>query len=72
MSDAKLRDWGFTGRIVSSMSQDFQGLLRRFSAVAERRARYIVLPNSARDVSLAIEFATRFVHVPSDAIDARL
>lgn len=66
MAEAKLRDLGFTGRIVDSTSQDFQGLLRRFSAVAERRARYVVLPSSAQDVSLAIKFGTRFVHVALD------
>lgn len=62
MADAALRESGFTGRIVNSTSQDFQDLLRRFSAVAERRARYIVFPASAQDVSRAIKFATRFVH----------
>lgn len=66
MAEVKLRDLGFTGRIVDSSSQDFQGLLRRFSAVAERRARYVVLPSSAQDVSLAIKFATRFVHMELD------
>ncbi|KAL2275238.1 hypothetical protein FJTKL_02182 [Diaporthe vaccinii] len=49
MAGVKLRDSGFTGRILDSASQDFQDLLRRFSEVAERRARYIVLPSSAQD-----------------------
>ncbi|KAJ0120980.1 hypothetical protein J7T55_015719 [Diaporthe amygdali] len=59
MADAALRESGFIGRIVNSTSQDFQDLLRRFSAVAERRAKYIVFPASAQDVSRAIKFATR-------------
>lgn len=71
MADVNLRDLGFMGRIVSSKSQDFDSLLRRFSAVAERRARYVVLPTSAQDVSLAIKFATRFVHAHFDIIGAK-
>lgn len=68
MADVKLRDSGIMGRIVSSTSQDFQDLLRRFSAVAERRASHVVLPTSAQDVSLVIKFATRSVRVLSDII----
>lgn len=58
---ANLRDSGFMGRILDNTSHDFHGLSRRFSEVAERRAKYIVLPTSAQDVSIAIKFATRFV-----------
>lgn len=72
MAGVKLRDLGFTGRILDSASQDFQDLLRRFSEVAERRARYIVLPSSAQDVSLAIKFATKFVLVGIDITSASL
>lgn len=64
MAEAKLRDLGFMGRILDNTSHDFQGLSRRFSAVAEARARYIVLPTSVQDVSVAVKFATRFVHLP--------
>lgn len=64
MECTRLRDLGFMGRVVDDTFGDFERLSRRFSAVAERRARLIALPTSAQDVSLAVKFATRFVHVP--------
>lgn len=70
MAEVKLRDLGFMGRVLDSTSQDFQGSLRRFTVVAERTARYVVLPSSARDVSLAIKFAAESVHVALDIVGA--
>lgn len=65
MAGTRLRDSGFMGRVVDDTFDDFERLSHRFSAVAERRARLIALPTSAQDVSLAVKFASRFVHALS-------
>lgn len=61
MSHQDLRDEGFSGEILLPGSLIFNDASRRYSALAERVARFIVLPKSTQDVSIAILFSRKYV-----------
>ncbi|KAF4461256.1 FAD-binding domain-containing [Fusarium albosuccineum] len=60
MAGINLRKAGFTGRLVGQESPESISASHRFSAISERKARFIAFPNSAQDVSTAVVFATEF------------
>ncbi|KAF5010514.1 hypothetical protein FDECE_3331 [Fusarium decemcellulare] len=60
MAAINLRKAGFTGRLLEQESPEFKPASHRFSAISERKARFIAFPKSAQDVSTAVVFATKF------------
>lgn len=65
MAEIDLRKTGFSGRIIGPTAPDFTESSYRYSAIAERKARYIAYPKSAEDVSIAIIFASQSVFIGS-------
>lgn len=59
MAEVALRDAGFSGRILTPASSEFTPALRRANAGSERRAALIAYPNSSKDVSIAVRYATQ-------------
>ncbi|KAF2424440.1 FAD-binding domain-containing protein [Tothia fuscella] len=59
MTQRELLDDGFSGQILSRESANYAEASQRYSALAERSALYIALPNSAEDISIAVKHAQR-------------
>ena len=56
MSVKGLPSAGFAGRVLEPTSPEFVDASRRFSAISQRKARFIVFPRTAEDVSAAVIF----------------
>jgi hypothetical protein len=67
MAEATLQETGFSGRILTPSSAEFAPALHRANAASERNAALIAFPNSTKDVSKAVTYATRYVF-PTDTL----
>lgn len=67
MSINELKQIGFIGRILDSSSPDYDASLARANVAAQRKAKFIVFPESTQDVQTAIKFARKSVFTAESA-----
>jgi hypothetical protein len=59
--DTDLTKAGFQGTILNPESAEYADASRRFTVLAERKAKWIVMPERTQDVALAVTAATKYV-----------